>query len=353
MSPEIQWSYAAAKLACEEAGITPGSVAPDRMGVAFGADMIYSEPRDLIDAFRNCLVDGEFDFDRWGQHALASLFPLWMLKYLPNMAACHIAIALDARGPNNTITHGEVSSLVAMREAMLLIERGAADVVITGGVSSDVNMMSWTSRQFRHSRRVENPAGACRPFDADRDGMVCGAGAAALVFESREHAEARRARVIARPLAAAHGFAPLNRQPRSPASLQRIIRQVLAEGGATAKDLGFVIAHGYGTREHDQLEAQAIRAELADAPVTALKGYMGCLGAAAGAVESVAAILALEKKQAPFTLNYQRPDPECPLNIIRDRPQPLATNTALVLNQSTMGQVAAILLAGEDQSIGY
>jgi 3-oxoacyl-[acyl-carrier-protein] synthase II len=348
MTQEIQWSYAAAKLACEEAGIGPGSVDPDRFSVLFGADMFYSDPEELIEAFRNSVEHGRFNFDRWGEHALSSIFPLWMLKYLPNMVACQIAIAHDARGPNNTITLGEVSSLVAMREAMLLIERDAADVVITGGASNGLNRFAWVARQVHHSRRAEDPAGACRPFDADRDGVVWGAGGAAMIFESREHAARRRARVLARPLAAAHGWRPMDERRRSPDTLDRIISQTLSAAGLTPKDLGFVIAHGFGTREHDRREAQAIRAVLGDTPVAALKGYIGCLNAAAGAVESALALIALEQKQAPFTLNYQRPDPDCPLNIIRDRPAPLATPNVLVLSQSTMGQVAALLLAGEE-----
>src|SRR5690606_21125177 len=107
------------------------------------------------------------------------LFPLWMLKYLPNMPACHIGIRQDARGATNTIAQGDVSSLVALGEAADVIRRGAADVMITGGASSRLNLgdMLWRGGA-RLSRRADDPAAASRPFDAQRDGMIYGEGSA-------------------------------------------------------------------------------------------------------------------------------------------------------------------------------
>ena len=90
---------------------------PERLGVVFGADMMTCELEEMINAYRDCMVDGRFDFGRWGPAAMAEMFPLWMLKYLPNMPACHVGIAQDARGPNNTMVLGEVSSLAAVAEA--------------------------------------------------------------------------------------------------------------------------------------------------------------------------------------------------------------------------------------------
>ncbi len=352
MSHETQWAHAAAKMACHDAGLEAGSVDPDRFGVVFGADMIYSEPEDLIDIYRNCIVDGRFDFSRWGDAMASSMTPLWMLKYLPNMAACHIGIALDAHGPNNSILVGEASSLVAMDEALRLIERGVVDVVITGGSSNPVNFVSWAFRHQRHSRRQDNPAGACRPFDADRDGMVCGQGAAALVFESRRHAESRRARVLARVESAAHAFDPAGRAAASTvgqgAGVARVARQSLARAGRAAEDLGFIVAHGYGTPGGDLNEARGILAVAPRTPVTALKGYWGCLGAASGAVETAAAIMALGEGRIPRALNSLRPDPQCPLEIVRDDHAPVERSRALVLTQSTLGQSAAVLIAGPE-----
>src|SRR6185437_13462288 len=102
MSRDIQMGVVAASLATEAACVTTAGVSPERMGVVFGADMIHCEPDDVSNAYRRCVVDGRFDFRLWGQSSMEEIYPLWMLKYLPNMAACHIAIAHDARGPNNT-----------------------------------------------------------------------------------------------------------------------------------------------------------------------------------------------------------------------------------------------------------
>ena len=116
MSRDIQLGFAAADMAYQEAALSPGAVAPERFGVVFGADMITADLSELQPAFAGCMVDGRFDFARWGQSAMAEMFPLWMLKYLPNMPACHVGIAQDARGPNNSITLGDASSLAAMAE---------------------------------------------------------------------------------------------------------------------------------------------------------------------------------------------------------------------------------------------
>ena len=104
MSRDIQLAFAAADLACVDAGLRDHPIAPERLGVVFGAALIPGELDELIGTYRNCMIDGKFDFRRWGPAAMAELFPLWMLKYLPNMPACHIGIGQDARGPNNSIT---------------------------------------------------------------------------------------------------------------------------------------------------------------------------------------------------------------------------------------------------------
>src|SRR5205823_2787719 len=121
-----------------------------------------------------------------------------------------IAIAQDARGPNNSITLGEASSLLAVSEAVRAIERGAADVMIGGGCGSRIHPLSWVFRCDQDiSKRRECPAAASRPFDRDRDGMVYGEGSAAFILETRQHAEARGAKILARVLSQASAFEPV------------------------------------------------------------------------------------------------------------------------------------------------
>ncbi|MCD4727844.1 MAG: 3-oxoacyl-ACP synthase, partial [Pirellulales bacterium] len=126
MSRDIQLAFAAADLACVDADLREKPVAPERLGVVFGAGIIPCELDELMGAYCDCIVDGKFDYNRWGLVAMADLFPLWILKYLPNMPACHIGIGQDARGPNNSITLGDVSSLSALAEATRVLERGQA-----------------------------------------------------------------------------------------------------------------------------------------------------------------------------------------------------------------------------------
>ena len=118
MSSEIQAAYSAAMLALQDAGLAKDAVTPERLGVVLGSEMLYGELSELADTYRNCIVDGVFHHELWAEQVMKNLFPLWMLKYLPNMAACHIGIAIDARGPNNSIVEGGVSSLLAFLEAL-------------------------------------------------------------------------------------------------------------------------------------------------------------------------------------------------------------------------------------------
>ena len=178
MSRDIQLGVSAAQIACCEARLEAGSFDPERVGVVYGADMIAAELDELITAWCACMVEGRFEYDRWRQGGMSNIFPLWMLKYLPNMPGCHIAITQDVRGPNNSLTLAEVSSLAAIAEAAQVIQRGQADAMIAGGASSRLHPLVWLrfmACQFSH--RSDEPAAACRPFDRDRDGMVFGEGA--------------------------------------------------------------------------------------------------------------------------------------------------------------------------------
>jgi 3-oxoacyl-[acyl-carrier-protein] synthase II len=348
MSREIQLGFAAVDLAHADAGLCEGAVDPERLGVLLGADMIFCDLDELAGAFHHCVVDGRFEFSRWGQAFAADLFPLWLLKYLPNMPACHVGIAQDARGPNNTITMGDVSTLSAVIEATRVLRRGQADVLLTGGVGRRVNPALWgRSQVLGQSQRNDNPAAASRPFDAQRDGVVNSEGAGALVLETSKSAEARGAAVLARILGCAAAFEPHRLgQPLQGTAIRRAISDAMDNAALKPADIGFVVAHGLSAVEGDRLEAQAIRATLGEVPVTAPKSYFGCLGAASGSLETALSILAFQHGQIPPTLNYDHPDPQCPVNIVHGHPLPLSRPTALILSYSSNGQAAALVLEG-------
>jgi 3-oxoacyl-[acyl-carrier-protein] synthase II len=346
MCREIQTGHSAAVLAIRDANLNKGDVDPDRFGVVLGAEMFYCELHELADAYRKCVVDGRLRPELWGEGAMSDLNPLWMLKQLPNMVACHIAIAEDARGPNNTITLDEVSCLLALIESVCVIQRGDADVMITGGCGTRINLTRIMYRgDDAWSHRHDDPQGACRPFDADRDGGVIGEGAGALVLESREHAEARGANIIARVLGYGSTFgAPATERDRGVDGIRRSINAALRSAKVAAADVGHVNANGSSVILPDQIEAQAIHDCLGDTPVTAPRSYFGCLGAGAGAVEMLGSVLAIAEGEIPATLNYQRPDPLCPVNVIRDEPLAMTSSVSLVLNQSETGQAVAVVI---------
>jgi len=296
------------------------------------------------------MIDGKFDFSLWGETAMAEMYPLWMLKYLPNMPACHIGIAQDARGPNNSLTLGDVSSLSAVAEAMRVLERGQADAMIAGGTGSRIHPTSWVrSNVFELSRRSDDPAAASRPFDAQRDGMINGEGAGALILETRGHAQARGANILARILGYAGTFEPCRNgeAPRGNA-IRRAITSALRDARLAPADVGHVNANGSSTILDDRIEAQAISDTLGEVPVTAPKSFFGNLGAGTGVVEMAVSVLGFQKGLVPHTLNYQQPDPHCPVNVIHSQPMKISQHTALVLNHANFGQAVAMLLGAPE-----
>jgi 3-oxoacyl-[acyl-carrier-protein] synthase II len=347
MSRDIQLGVVAASLAVQDAQVTPESVDPDRFGVAFGADMMHCEPEDISNAYRRCMVDGHFDFRLWGPAAMEEIYPLWMLKYLPNMPACHIAIAHDARGPNNSHSLSECSSLMAIGEAVRVIERGDADIIIGGGTGTRIHPVIWVrSRLQEVTRRGDPPDKLSRPFDLMRDGFINGEGAGALVLERRDHAEARGVKIWARVVG--YGSSHESRgvgQPPQGNGTRRAIVAALRAADMNPGDLGHVNAHGLSTIDDDRAEASAIHKELGDVPVTAPKSYFGNLASGAGSVEAAVSVLAIERGRVPVTLNYEKPDPQCPVNVIAGQPLIGAKPTAILLNHSPMGQSVALIIA--------
>ncbi len=347
MSRDVQLASAAAELAWQDSCLSQATIDPERFGIVGGAGIMYCDLEELRGPFAEWIKAEDFDIHRWSREAMGELYPLWMLKYLPNMPACHIGIRYDARGPNNTIAQGDVSSLLAIGEAAEVIRRGHADVMIVGGTGSRFNMteVMWHggARLARGDQRP--PSEVCRPFDAERSGLVYGEGAAQIVVETREHAERRRARIMARVAGAATRFEPAaeHQQPTGDA-IARAIRAALAAAKLKPSDVGHVNAHGNSTIEDDRIEAQAIRATLGDVPVTAPKSYFGNLGPGSGMVELAVSLLAMAEGVVPPTLNYDTPDPECPVNVVTET-QAAERPAFIKLNHNVTGQAAAVVIA--------
>jgi len=347
MSREMQLGFTAADLAVADASLDTGAADPERFGVVFGADMIYIEGEDLERAYRQAAIEGRFDLGRWAEAIQTEVHPLWLLKHLPNMTASHVAIAHDARGHNNSIVLGDVSSLLAVAEAASVIQRGRADVMIAGGTGCRLHPTGLVARgETLVSRRTDDGRRASRPFDRDRDGLVNGEGAGAIVLETRVHAERRGARIRGRLLASANRCEPATGGTFTGDSLRSAVRAACATAGVAAGEIGHVNAHGLGTVTLDRAEAQSLRTELGDVPVTAPKSAFGHLGAGSGMVELVAALLAVERGLVPPTLNYETPDPECPVNVVHGRPLAGRPPVALTVNIASTGQAAVAILGG-------
>jgi 3-oxoacyl-[acyl-carrier-protein] synthase II len=277
--------------------------------------------------------------------------PLWLLKYLPNMPASHVAIFNEMRGPNNSLTLREAASNLAVTESARIIARGSAEMMIAGATGTRVHPIRTLHVSLQEEvagteGEVTDPAKLSRPFDAGRSGMVLGEGAGAIVLESLDSAQARGATIWGEvagfgssTVAAVNGVA--NRSK----AIANALRQTLRMANLQPQDIGHIHAHGLATQSSDVEEARAIGevfgAHAARVPVTAAKSYFGNLGAAGGLVELVASALALHHQQLFPTLNYETPDPECPLNVTRNSDAPPG-NTFVNISVTPQGQAAVV-----------
>ena len=349
MSRDIQLAFAAAEMAVEDSGLSPEKGEPERKGVIFGTDLIYTDTEAVSDAYLSCIENKDFDFSLWGTNALENMYPLWLLKYLPNMSACHIGIAQDARGANNSITVGDTSSLQALSEAAHAIERDLLDIAITGGTSSQLNPTVYDFRgRGRFTQSKGDPAKACRPFDRDRDGTIHGEGSAAFILESRSHAEKRGANILATIAGTCSRF-ECKKDGVSPSgkAIRNSIEGAMREAGVEKKQIDHVNAHGIALPQEDRIEATAIHSVLGDTPVIAPKSYFGNIGGGGGAVEMAISLLAFQEKMLPISLNYDNPDPACPVNVVHGEPRKIEKKGAVLLNQGRDGQAVAVVLMAE------
>jgi 3-oxoacyl-[acyl-carrier-protein] synthase II len=346
MARTIQLAVAAAQLALNDGAVDKTKLVPERFGVEFGAGLIATELADMAEAGRLSTNDGtpgRVDLEKWGTEGLPAIQPLWMLKYLPNMLACHVSIIHDARGPNNSITQGDAASLLALGEAYRLLGRGQADFFLVGGAESKINPLSLVRQALYEplSRRNDAPEKACRPFERDRDGIVVGEGAGVFTLEDLEHAKRRGARIYAEVVGFGAAFSPDLKGD----GLARAIRAALNDAGVGSEEIDHINAHGLGARESDRWEARNLQSVFGShgTPVVAVKSHMGNLGAAGGTTELAASVLGLHHGLVPATLNYDAPDPECPVAVAA-APRPASKPYVVKVGFTRMGQCAAVVI---------
>jgi 3-oxoacyl-[acyl-carrier-protein] synthase II len=356
MARDIQLAVAAAELAFADAGLDkPGQVEPTRIGIDLGAGLISTDLDELAPAFSHSTrPDGSFDYQTYGREGLEQIDPLWLLKYLPNMLACHISILNDCQGPSNTITEAEAASILAIGEAFRIVARGRADIMVTGGADSKIHPLGLIRMKLLDvmTRWDGPPEKACRPFDRSRDGWAAGEGAGILIIEELEHARRRGATIYGELLGFGSGSDAYPQGGLDPdgAGTEIAVRAALADAGLRPSGVGHVNAHGACTVVSDRAEARAYRRVFdptdGAVPVTALKGYMGNLASGAGSVEMIGSLLGVNRGLIPATLNCDDPDPECGLDMVVGPARPTSNPTFLKTSLTRHGQAAALVVRG-------
>jgi 3-oxoacyl-[acyl-carrier-protein] synthase II len=360
MSRDIELSVIAANEALVHAGlITKGidpervNIDPQRMAVNLGAGLISCDLVELAPAVAASVTNGRFDIHKWGKDGLDLVTPLWLLKYLPNMLACHVGIIHDIRGPSNTITCAEAAGHLAIAEAAQTIARGSSDIALAGGAEAKVNPIVMIRQCLLKRATGENnddPATACRPFDADAKGSVFGEAAGVVILENLEHAGSRGAKIYAEVagLGQSNSINPAYEHIEPDGQgIQIAIEKALAEAQIEPDDLDLIIPHGTGIPADDLAEARAIRAALGEAaarvPVWPTKSMLSNTGAAGGAVDIVAAVCAMRDGKIPAAKNCDRKAEGCDLNIVTE-PRKTMIRYAMSCSYSYGGQTAAIVL---------
>jgi 3-oxoacyl-[acyl-carrier-protein] synthase II len=305
-----QFAMAATEMAIQDAGLNSDSkIDKERVAVVYasgiGGMWTYHTQHEL--------------FFKTGSPRHISPFTVPMM--IIDIAAGYISIRYGYKGPNYATVSACASSANAITDAVMLIERGLADVVITGGTESAICPMGIGSFNAMRalSTRNDAPEKASRPFDADRDGFVMGEGAGTLILESLEHALNRGAKIYAE--VAGFGLTADAYHITAPApngeGAARSMSMALKDAGLLPEDIDYINAHGTSTKENDKNETQAIKTVFGEhaykLAVNSTKSMIGHLLGAAGAVEAIATILSITTGKIHPTINYENPDPECDL----------------------------------------
>jgi len=353
MGRAARFGVAAAGLAVRDSGLDLSRENPERLGVVMGSGLI---PIDLPDVAalvaKACDESGKLHADRLGQQGSHSLFPLWLLKYLPNMTAAHISLIHHAQGPNNTVVTACAAGTQAVGEAFRLIARGDADLMLAGGADSrlDPLLLLAYSALGAISPAQKPPTEVSRPFDGKRDGFVLGEGAGVLLLEELERAKRRGAVIYAEVLGLGSSFdayAVTKPDPEA-GGAARAIRWALKEAHVDPGDVDYINAHGTSTRLNDLMETTAVKRVFGEGaralPLSSIKSMVGHLIGAAGAVEAAALALTLHDGVVPPTINQTTPDPECDLDYVPNCAREIRVRTALSTSFGFGGQNAALVM---------
>ncbi|MEM1069134.1 MAG: beta-ketoacyl synthase N-terminal-like domain-containing protein [Planctomycetota bacterium] len=365
MCREIQMAFAASQMAIQQAGLDTvlpaaedGSITPDTIGTVFGSEMYYGSPGEMEDAVRGCMdEDGEIIGSRFGQAAMKNVMPLWMLKYLPNMPACHVGISINAQGPNNTLVLGDVSGPAAVTESVSCLQRGNTRVMLAGASGTRIGTT-------RLNYSIDIPIGemydpverSSRPFDPLSRGVIGGEAAATVVLETSGEVAKRNGTPLARVASYASRFVPsknMTNRPRSVAldatesrasraAMELAIEAAIQDANIDVKSIGLIVSHAMGDPVVDQQEIAAIEKTIPGVPVTATIASLGHTGAASGMIDIATGALAIMNRTVPPTLMTETSDTTVGL---LDEAKPLEGDCVLVLSHTSNGNATAIILS--------
>jgi 3-oxoacyl-[acyl-carrier-protein] synthase II len=353
MNRAVRFGVAAAAMAVEDAALETSRLDPGRFGVCMGAGITPVDVGELVHPIlRSVDAAGFFDMGRFTLARAESIFPLWLLQHLPNMAAAHISILHHAMGPNNTIVTACAAGTQAVGEAFRLITRGDADVMLAGGCDSrlDPQLFVAYSAMKAVSPSLRPPSEVSRPFDYERDGFVLGEGAAVLVLESYRRARRRDAPIYAEVKGYGSSFDAFGITRPEPAGKGAVLSMssALREARLDPADVDYINAHGTSTRLNDLMETVAVKHlfghRASSIPMSSQKSMIGHLIGASGAVEAAATAVSLQRRVVPPTINLATPDPECDLDYVPNMSREMRLETALSNSFGFGGQNASLVM---------
>jgi len=335
----VHFAVAAARMAVDDAGLDPTKEDPERFGVFIGSGIGGMET--LTDQFETLRTKGP-----------RRVSPFFVPMMIGNMAAGHVSILFGAKGPNLTIVTACASGSNAIGEAARAVRHGQVDLAVAGGTEAAIVRLAIGGFCVMKalSTRNDEPERASRPFDKDRDGFVMGEGAGMVILESLEHALARGARIRAE--FAGYGLTSDAYHMVEPAPEgdggRRSMLAALRDAGLRPEDVDYINAHGTSTPKGDIGETQAIKAVFGPharrVAVSSTKSMTGHLLGAAGAVEFVACVKALEEGVIPPTINLERPDPECDLDYVPNQARRVPIQVAMSNSFGFGGQNATLVV---------
>jgi 3-oxoacyl-[acyl-carrier-protein] synthase II len=334
------------------------SVAAARMALEDAAIDLSRESRERVGAMMGTALGGvgyaEEQCGAYYTGGVKEIDPGLALMVFGGAASCNIAIEFGVQGPNSTNAMSCASGTIAVGDGFRQIRDGYADVMICGGSEAPLSPLCFGAFAIIRAMSTRNgdPSGASRPFDKDRDGFVMGEGAAVLILEELERAQARGARIYAEVL----GFGSSNdayhmTAPRPDGSAAALCMQrALDDAHVSPSDIGYVNAHGSSTPLNDSTETLAIKRVFGDhayrIPVSGSKGYYGHALGASGAIEAAICALALSHRWLPPTVNHAIPDEACDLDYIPNSGRPASVELMLSNSFGFGGINAAIVMRG-------